>query len=627
MSRLLRLGAVGAILLVAVPAAVSATGQPQLLPGPQEGFPNKTYVLTLPERQELQTSQVEVFENGEPVDSLSVTTPGSAVGSAVVLAIDSSNSMQGEPIAEAMRAARTFADRRSTNTPLGVVLFDGDVDVLLPPTTDQAAIDGALDGVPPLAEGTHIYDGLEAAREQLGTTQARSRSIVLLSDGTDVGSTISRDEAISRLQDDGYRVFSVGLRSSTYDAAALQEIAEETNGAYAEAATASQLSELFDALGVRLANEYIVTYRSLEGPRENVQVSVRVAGYPGITTDAYTTPALSTNDGQPIVETTYDRIIESNLLMIGIVLIVVALFLFVFGTILRMRRQAAFKRRMGEYVTLPAEAQARERRAEIATLLSDHAGKPLRRSRLLTGFTEDCELAEIRYTPMTLIFWGIAGGILLALVMALILGSTWALLFGFLGPIAVRMYVSNRVSRKRKAFAEQLPDNLDVLASALRAGHSLVGALAVVAEDAPEPSKTELRRVIADEQLGAPLEDAFEVCVRRMANRDLEQVAVVALLQREAGGNAAEVIEQVAANVRSRMDLRRLVKTLTAQGRMARWIVSLLPVVLFFLIFIINRDYLRPLWTETAGIVGLVLGGIMIIIGSLAIKKIVNIKI
>ena len=85
-----------------------------------------------------------------------------------------------------------------------------------------------------------------------------------------------------------------------------------------------------------------------------------------------------------------------------------------------------------------------------------------------------------------------------------------------------------------------------------------------------------------------------------MENRDLMQVSLVAQLQREAGTNAAEVIDQVASNVRNQMELRRLVKTLTAQGRMSRWIVSILPAVLFGALYVLNRDYLRPLW-ETAG--------------------------
>ena len=148
---------------------------------------------------------------------------------------------------------------------------------------------------------------------------------------------------------------------------------------------------------------------------------------------------------------------------------------------------------------------------------------------------------------------------------------------GLLVPFVVRAWVLQQVARKRKAFAEQLPDNLDVLASALRAGHSLVGALAVVADDAVEPSKSEFRRVLAEEQFGVQLEDAFQVVVERMENKDLDQVALVARLQREVGSNSAEVLDRVVETVRGRMELRRLVRTLTAQGRFSRWVLTALP--------------------------------------------------
>src|SRR5262249_48135505 len=123
------------------------------------------------------------------------------------------------------------------------------------------------------------------------------------------------------------------------------------------------------------------------------------------------------------------------------------------------------------------------------------------------------------------------------------------------------------------------------------------------------------------------LDEALRVTVQRMDSRDLEQVAVVAALQRDAGGNSAEVLDRVAENIRGRQEIRRLIRTLTAQGRMARWIVSLLPVLLFLFIFLINRSYLRPLWTNTVGevAVGLAIG--FTLLGSYIIKRIIEFKV
>jgi len=112
-----------------------------------------------------------------------------------------------------------------------------------------------------------------------------------------------------------------------------------------------------------------------------------------------------------------------------------------------------------------------------------------------------------------------------------------------------------------------------------------------------------------------------------MENRDLEQVAVVAALQHETGGNTAEVLDRVTDTIRERSELRRLVQTLTAQGRMSRWIVSALPVILLVLITLINPRYMQPLFTTTIGHALLFVAIVMVVAGSLVIKRIVNIRV
>jgi tight adherence protein B len=161
----------------------------------------------------------------------------------------------------------------------------------------------------------------------------------------------------------------------------------------------------------------------------------------------------------------------------------------------------------------------------------------------------------------------------------------------------------------------------------MRAGHSFGGALSVVVDDAPEPTRRELARVIADERLGVPLETALGVVVRRMESKDLEQVALVAALQRETGGNTAEVLDRVTDTVRARMALQRMVNTLTAQGRMTRWVLTALPCVLLGVISAVNPGYIQPLFTTMTGRVLLGLAAGMVCAGSFVIKRIVNIKV
>jgi tight adherence protein B len=161
----------------------------------------------------------------------------------------------------------------------------------------------------------------------------------------------------------------------------------------------------------------------------------------------------------------------------------------------------------------------------------------------------------------------------------------------------------------------------------MRAGHTFIGALGVVAEDAPEPSRRELRRVLADEALGVPLIDALNSVTARMESSDFEHVALVATLQRETGGNTAAVIDTVTETIRERLELRRLVSALTAQGRLAGLVVSSLPVALLLIMSLVNPSYIHPLFHRTAGVISLCIGAVMLGTGAWLIKRIVDIKI
>ena len=133
--------------------------------------------------------------------------------------------------------------------------------------------------------------------------------------------------------------------------------------------------------------------------------------------------------------------------------------------------------------------------------------------------------------------------------------------------------------------------------------------------------------MVADDQLGVPLEEALGGVAKRMKSRDMEQVVLVASVQGEAGGNVAEVLDRVTESIRERQEVRRLVRVLTAQGRLARWVVSALPVGLLIMISITNGDYMRPLFHHTSGLIVLFFAGLMVIAGSVVIGKIVDIEV
>jgi tight adherence protein B len=284
------------------------------------------------------------------------------------------------------------------------------------------------------------------------------------------------------------------------------------------------------------------------------------------------------------------------------------------------------RHRVGKFVTTTTQQRAKSWTAALI----ERAFADDRRSdggRLWERFSSDVELARIGMSPAQILALTTVATALLGWLLAAATESPLAALLALCVPAVAALAIRTKIERQRRAFDEQLPDNLQVIASAMRAGHTFVGALALVAEDAPEPSRRELRRVLADEQLGVPLNVALNRVTERMRSRDFEHVALVAALQRETGGNTAEVIDTVTETIRERLDVRRLVRTLTAQGRLAGRVLSALPIALLLLISLINPHYIHPLFHRTPGLIALGFCVAMLISAFLIIRRIVDIKI
>ena len=291
--------------------------------------------------------------------------------------------------------------------------------------------------------------------------------------------------------------------------------------------------------------------------------------------------------------------------MIFVIVAVLALIAFAIFSAIDVRNRS-LRRRMAQYVTVPSEEESRLRRAEVASMLADTAQRTVGGQRWWQRFETDVELAGFGLSALAIAGWTIVGGILASIVAAIIFKSLLGLLVGLLAPFVTRYIVSRKVRKMRRAFEEQLADNLDVLAGAMRTGHSTMGALSVMIDSAIEPSKSEFRRVLQDEQLGVPLDDALMVMARRMQSYDAEQIALVMRLQREAGGNTAEVLDRVAEVIRGRMELRRLVEVLTAQARISRWILTALPIFVLLALIFTGGDYLQPMLDSLVGKIALV---------------------
>lgn len=626
MKPLLLIAAVVAAAGVFVATASAAGGSkgPSLIVAPGPDFPTKAYVLTLPNGHSLTIHDVNVTENGNPVldASLVPASEASRKTFGVVLVIDTSYSMSGKPLAAAFDASRAFASHRNPNEQLGVITFNRDSKTALNLTTSDTKISSALSTVPPVATGTHIFDAVAQAESMLRNAHIGSGSIVVLSDGADRHSTKTLREVAKAATDAHMRIYTVGLAGPTYRPSTLKALAAAGNGEYAHG-NVKELTPLFDQLGQQLSNEYLLQYKSLVGAGKPVQVAVEVNGV-GTATDKYTTPDLTVSTkpvSAPYHQSIGNRIWSSWITMIVLAMLGAAVIAFLVIGILQPKR-SGLPARMAEFVSIRGLQKDKGQTPTVAA--ETEAPEP---DNWWTRFEATLEIADIKMEPEMIVAGTITATLLTFLLIYAGTGSVWWALFALGVPYLAREWVVRTLAKRRNRFAEQLPDALQVVASALRSGHSFAGALAVVVESASEPMKSEMQRVVADEQLGIPMQHSLMIVAERMASRDVEQLALVAELQGEAGGNAAEVVDRVAETVRERFDLKRLIQTLTMQGRMSRWIVSALPVAIILALQVENPHYLHPLVASTGGKIVFGLAAAWAVAGSFVIKRIVEIEV
>jgi tight adherence protein B len=189
------------------------------------------------------------------------------------------------------------------------------------------------------------------------------------------------------------------------------------------------------------------------------------------------------------------------------------------------------------------------------------------------------------------------------------------------------LWVLNKRRVRLKKFASQLPDALELVARALRAGHSLGAGMHVVAEEMPAPICDEFGRVYEEQNLGIPVEDSLRNICERIPNLDLRFFVTSVAIQRQTGGDLAEILDKIGHVIRERYRILGQVKALTAEGRLSGVVLIALPFVLFLVMLHIKPDYIQVLWTEPLGIRMSIFGLIMQILGALVIKKIINIKV
>jgi tight adherence protein B len=205
--------------------------------------------------------------------------------------------------------------------------------------------------------------------------------------------------------------------------------------------------------------------------------------------------------------------------------------------------------------------------------------------------------------------------ILIALPAGLLLGAA---------PLA---FVLHKRSKRLDSFQQGMPEALDLMVSALRAGHSLIAALGSVARECADPVGCEFKTCFEEQNYGLELKSALDNLIKRVPLQDLRIFATAIMIQKESGGNLAEVLDKTGHVIRERFRLKRQVGVHTAQGRMTGWVLTFLPIALGFIMYLVNPQIMSILWTNPLGIKMLWAAGVLMVIGGYIIHNIVNMDV
>jgi tight adherence protein B len=559
---------------------------------------------------------------------------------AVLLVVDTSGSMRaGGNIGLARAAADRFATELRDGTRVGVVAFATRPRVVQPLTTDRRRVRAAIAGLR-AAGDTALRDAVVQASRLLAR-EAGQRTVVLLSDGRDDGSRATFEQAVAAARAAKVGVYTIGLTVPGYeqDPRALRELSRRTGVRAVTGASGADLAGLYQRLGQELASQYVVEVELPAGGQRTATfaLTVRAGGASGTVrrtlllgpraagparpTGPPPAPALSALERPPA------RYLVAVLVFAAVLLAGLALLGARSGL-----TAAGLRRRLAPFSLAPTVADRRPSTvfgsSELAGRATAMAESLVRRGHLEEAFLDRLEAAglHLRAGEFLLVSLGAAFGLPL-LALAATVNLLLALAAVPVGTAAPLLFLSLRAGRRRARFEEQLPATLHLLAGALQAGHSLQQAVATAAQEAGDPIAGELQRVLTEARLGRPLEDAFDAMAQRVGSVDFQWTVMAINLQRQVGGNLAEVLGTVGQTIRERSALQRQVRALSAEGRLSCTILTVLPVLMFGALLLLNPVFLAPLYTTRTGQLMLAVAAVLMVVGVVWMKKLTRIEV
>ncbi|HXV33379.1 MAG TPA: type II secretion system F family protein [Gaiellaceae bacterium] len=572
------------------------------------------------------SSAPALTENGEPVTGLVATNLGRA--KSLVLAVDRSQSMSGQPLTDAVAAARAFVAAKPAQDRISVLTYATEPIFLTGFQTSTTDADSALRSISTdPVQGTTLYDALVLSANSLASETNLGRVVIIVTDGNETRSEATLENAVAAAQEAAVSIYVVGIESAQFNPRPLQRLAQETGGNYYGAADSAALAEVYTSIAEELSRTWRLEYVTAALPSESIKLTA-AAGDESATVDVIA-------PGDPVV--TRKPELEGRLpeqffgtfwgqasfaVVVGLIILLAAAFAFA------SPRGAWLKGRLEPHVATQRRAKRTGRqRLRIAAGLFHATENALGKFKPWHRLQRVLERADLPLRTVEFVYLMLGAGLLGGLVAAGLTQSVPLIALGLLGGAALPyLFVSFKAKQRVRAFENQLPDLLVTMAAGLKAGHSFRQALQSVVDEDQPPASKELKRVLTETRLGRPMDEALADMAQRIGSKNFEFVITAVTIQRQVGGSLAGLFDMVADTVRNRQQFAKKIKGLTAMGRASAYVLIGLPFFVALMLTLLNSEYMRPLWHTGTGHKLVLTMFVMIGIGSLVLRKIVNFR-
>ncbi|MDX6465529.1 MAG: tight adherence protein [Gaiellaceae bacterium] len=587
------------------------------------GYPMLRVTLVAP----LASPTPRLTENGRAVVGYGAVNLGRT--KSIVLALDRSQSMRGRPIARAVAAAQSFIAGSRADDHVGIVTFGSSAIALTSTGSSPGTARDQLNGVTvDPAAGTALYDAIVLAAQRLAGDDRPGRAIVVVTDGKDVSSLATLQDAIAAARIAHASVFAIGIGGPSFTPSALRRIARETGGSYRSAASTAGLAATYAALRQELARTWSLSYLTAAPSGSKIRLVANVRGKGRVTkTFALPSSSVAAADApSSVIPAAGYGFLGTVGIGAAVGLLLLLALRFWFAARHGNRLQQRIEPHLGTVVRNPKARRRATRQATRARLsdtiesvlanvkqfkqiqrMIERADLPLRSGELLAGCT-----------GAAFVLGAFSSAVGANAAIALVLAA-----FGFWAPLG---FVSFKARGRVRRFENQLPDLLITLAASLKAGHSFRQGIQSVVEEGAEPAAKEFKRVMTETQLGKPIDDALGHMAERVGSDNFTFVVNAVTIQRQIGGSLAGLFDMVAETVRQRQQFGRKVKSLTAMGRMSAYVLVGLPFFIAGVVSLLNPVYMAPLYHTPLG-QKLMIGSVLMIgVGSFMLKRIATFR-